>query len=175
MSTPTLGIDVHATRAVFRHAWRQLVASSSTFVFQAGFLVTLAVCVCVVGGFYDSDFAALDLASVTGALMGTLSKGWRQRAWLAQALVHDPAILILDEPTDGLDPTQKNQLRAFLRSIAPTKAIIMSTHILEEAEALCDRIIVVAGGRIAVDAPRADLASRDGHLTEAFDRYAGHP
>ena len=68
-----------------------------------------------------------------------------------------------------------NQLRAFLRSIAPTKAIVMSTHILEEAEALCDRIIVVAGGRIAVDAPRTDLASRDGHLTEAFDRYAGHP
>ena len=116
----------------------------------------------------------LTLSSVTGTLMGTLSKGWRQRAWLAQALVHDPAVLILDEPTDGLDPTQKNQLRAFLRSIAPTKAIVMSTHILEEAEALCDRIVVVARGRIAVDAPRADLITSDGRLAEAFDRYAAH-
>jgi len=84
----------------------------------------------------------LELSGVLGQRLGTLSKGWRQRVWLAQALIHDPAVLILDEPTDGLDPLQKARLHDYLRGIISTKAILMSTHILEEAEILCDRFIV---------------------------------
>ena len=101
-----------------------------------------------------------------------LSKGWRQRAWLAQAIIHDPPVLILDEPTDGLDPAQKSELRVFLREAAKSKAILMSTHILEEAEALCDRIVVIAGGRVAGDAPLREFCSPDGRLTVAWDQFA---
>jgi ABC-2 type transport system ATP-binding protein len=112
----------------------------------------------------------LELASALDRVMGTLSKGWRQRAWLAQAIIHDPPVLILDEPTDGLDPAQKVELRGFLREAAKTKAILMSTHILEEAEALCDRIVVIAGGRVAADAPLRELCSPDGRLAVTFER-----
>ena len=119
--------------------------------------------------------ARLELTPALDTVMGSLSKGWRQRAWLAQAIIHDPPVLILDEPTDGLDPTQKSQLRAFLRAASATKAILMSTHILEEAEALCDRIIVIAQGRVAADAPIAGLLSHDGRLAPAFDRVTAHP
>jgi ABC-2 type transport system ATP-binding protein len=110
----------------------------------------------------------LELTPALDRVLGTLSKGWRQRAWLAQAIIHDPPALVLDEPTDGLDPTQKSELRSFLRTAARTKAILISTHILEEAEALCDRIIVINAGRVAADAPLAELCSPDGRLTTAF-------
>lgn len=116
--------------------------------------------------------ARLQLAPALDRVMSTLSKGWRQRAWLAQAIIHDPPALILDEPTDGLDPAQKSELRAFLREAAQTKAILMSTHILEEAEALCDRIVVVVGGRVTADGPLHELCSPDGRLTATFDRLA---
>lgn len=114
----------------------------------------------------------LDLVPALDRVMGTLSKGWRQRAWLAQAIIHDPPALVLDEPTDGLDPSQKSELRAFLREAAQTKAILMSTHILEEAEALCDRIVVISGGRVAADAPLSELCSPGGRLTATFDRLS---
>lgn len=114
----------------------------------------------------------LDLSPALDRVMGTLSKGWRQRAWLAQAIIHDPPVLILDEPTDGLDPAQKSELRVFLREAAKSKAILMSTHILEEAEALCDRIVVIAGGRVAGDAPLREFCSPDGRLTVAWDQFA---
>ena len=84
-------------------------------------------------------------------------------------MIHDPPVLLLDEPTDGLDPTEKTRLRAFLREIAASKAILMSTHILEEAEELCDHIIVIAIGRIAADAPLTELA-QGGRLAPAFAR-----
>ena len=111
----------------------------------------------------------LALTPALHSVLGTLSKGWRQRAWLAQAMIHDPPVLLLDEPTDGLDPTEKTRLRAFLREIAASKAILMSTHILEEAEELCDHIIVIANGRIAADAPLTELA-QGGRLAPAFAR-----
>lgn len=117
--------------------------------------------------------ARLDLTSALGEVMGTLSKGWRQRAWLAQAMIHDPPVLILDEPTDGLDPTQKSHLRDVLREAARTKAIVLSSHILEEAEALCDRIVVIAAGRVVADAPVDELLSADGRLAPAFARLTG--
>ena len=106
----------------------------------------------------------------------TLSKGWRQRAWFAQALLHDPPVLILDEPTDGLDPNQKAHVRDYMRGIAAQKAVIFSTHILEEAEEVCDRVIVIDRGRILADAPTAELADGKGRLAPAFrDLTAGRP
>lgn len=119
---------------------------------------------------------AVELTGLAGAMdrvMGTLSKGWRQRAWLAQAVLHDPPALILDEPTDGLDPLQKAHLRAVLAEMGRSKAILMSTHILEEAEQLCDRLIVIAAGRIVADASRAELVDASGRLAPAFARLVG--
>jgi ABC-2 type transport system ATP-binding protein len=84
-------------------------------------------------------------------LLSTLSKGYRQRVGLAQALLHDPPCLILDEPTDGLDPNQKDVVRALIREMGKDKAIILSTHILEEVEALCTRIVIIDRGRIRLD------------------------
>lgn len=107
--------------------------------------------------------------------MKELSKGWRQRAWLAQAIVHDPPVLIMDEPTDGLDPNQKLQVRQLIRAVAPEKAILLSTHILEEAEEVCNRAIIIAGGRVVADDAPASLADRRGRLGEAFHRLTAEP
>jgi len=102
--------------------------------------------------------------------MRTLSKGWRQRAWFAQALLHNPPVLILDEPTDGLDPSQKDHVRELILSIAPRKAILFSTHILEEAEEICDRVIIIANGQIVADDTPANLSGGEGRLAPAFRR-----
>ncbi len=83
--------------------------------------------------------------------IGTLSKGYKRRAALAAAIAHDPPLLVLDEPTDGLDPNQKHEVRALIREMAADKAIIVSTHILEEVPAVCSRVIVIDQGRILVD------------------------
>ncbi len=88
----------------------------------------------------------LDLAGVLGQPIDTLSKGFKRRVGLALALLHDPEVLILDEPTDGLDPNQKHQVRTLLGELAAGKAIIISTHILEEVEAICSRAIIIARG-----------------------------
>jgi ABC-2 type transport system ATP-binding protein len=104
--------------------------------------------------------AAVDktqLASVLEQRIETLSKGFKRRVAIAQALVHDPDALILDEPTDGLDPIQKYEMRDLIRAIAPQKAIIISTHILEEVEAVCTRAIIIAKGRMLADATPSDL------------------
>ena len=111
-----------------------------------------------------------DLGPALSLRMRTLSKGWRQRAWFAQAILHDPPVLIFDEPTDGLDPNQKAHIRDFIRAIAPRKAIILSTHILEEAEEICDRVIIIANGRIVADEACKTLADRKGRLWAAFRR-----
>ncbi len=111
--------------------------------------------------------------TLTGALdqrIRTLSKGWRQRAWFAQAMLHDPPVLILDEPTDGLDPNQKAHARHLIRSIASRKAIILSTHILEEAEEICDRVMFIANGEIVADDTPKNLSDRKGRLAKAFER-----
>lgn len=81
----------------------------------------------------------------------TLSKGYRQRVGFAQALIHDPPVLILDEPTDGLDPNQKHEVRKLIRQMGETKTIILSTHILEEVEGVCSRVIIINNGEIAID------------------------
>lgn len=112
----------------------------------------------------------LSLGEAMHRPLGALSKGWRQRAWLAQALIHDPPVLILDEPTDGLDPNQKIALRELLASLSKDKAMLISTHILEEAEALCDRLIVIANGSVIADAKTAELTDASGRLGPAFAR-----
>ena len=90
---------------------------------------------------------SIDLAEVWNRRIEALSKGYKRRVGIAQALVHDPDVLILDEPTDGLDPNQKHEIRALIRTLAPAKAIIVSTHILEEVEAACSRAIIIDRGR----------------------------
>lgn len=102
----------------------------------------------------------VDLADVWNQRIDSLSKGFKRRVGIAQALVHDPDALILDEPTDGLDPIQKFEMRDLIRSIAPHKAIIISTHILEEVEAVCTRVIIIAKGRMLADATPTELLAR---------------
>ncbi|HYW04882.1 MAG TPA: ABC transporter ATP-binding protein [Gammaproteobacteria bacterium] len=90
----------------------------------------------------------------------TLSKGFKRRVGFAQAIVHDPPVLIMDEPTDGLDPNQKHEVRELIRTMAGEKVIILSTHILEEVEAVCNRAMVIAAGRIVADTTPGDLEAR---------------
>jgi ABC-2 type transport system ATP-binding protein len=98
----------------------------------------------------------------------TLSKGFKRRVGLAQALLHDPPVLVLDEPTDGLDPNQKHEVRNLIARMAPSKAMIISTHILEEVGAVCTRAIVIARGRVVADATPAELAARGPDLDTVF-------
>jgi ABC-2 type transport system ATP-binding protein len=97
------------------------------------------------------------LESVRLQPVETLSKGFKRRVGLAQALLHDPPVLVLDEPTDGLDPNQKHEVRELIKQMRPEKAIVISTHILEEVDAVCTRAIVIAAGRIVKDATPAEL------------------
>ena len=87
----------------------------------------------------------------------TLSKGYKRRVGLSQAIIHDPDILILDEPTDGLDPNQKHEVRKLIKAMASTKAIIISTHILEEVDAVCTRAMIIAQGRMIIDKSPKEL------------------
>ena len=90
----------------------------------------------------------------------TLSKGFKRRVGLAQAILHDPPVLVLDEPTDGLDPNQKHEVRDLIRAMAPDKAIVLSTHILEEVNAVCSRAIIINRGRIVADGTPEELRAR---------------
>ena len=110
------------------------------------------------------------LDSVMHQPIGTLSKGFRRRVGLAQALVHDPPVLILDEPTDGLDPNQKHDVRELIKKLAQDKCIVVSTHILEEVDAICNRMIVIDRGRILVDSTPADLRKEMGGSLDAIFR-----
>jgi ABC-2 type transport system ATP-binding protein len=102
----------------------------------------------------------VELGSVLHQPIDTLSKGFKRRVGLAQALVHDPEVLILDEPTDGLDPNQKHQVRDLIRDMGHDKAIIISTHILEEVDAVCTRAAVIAKGRVVFDGTPNELERR---------------
>jgi ABC-2 type transport system ATP-binding protein len=99
----------------------------------------------------DRALKVCHLLEVKNQTIETLSKGYRQRVGLAQAVLHDPPCLILDEPTDGLDPNQKREVRKLIASMAKDKAIILSTHILEEVDAMCNRIIIIAKGKVIID------------------------
>jgi len=103
---------------------------------------------------------AVHILPVLDQPIETLSKGYRRRVGLSQALLHDPDVLILDEPTDGLDPNQKHEVRSLLTRIAAEKAIMVSTHLLEEVEALCTRAVVIDRGRLVADGTPAELKGR---------------
>ena len=92
-----------------------------------------------------------DLRSILDKRIDTLSKGYKKRVGLAQALLHDPSVLVLDEPTDGLDPIQKREVRSLIKEVSQDKVILLSTHLLEEVAEICDRVIIIAGGKIMHD------------------------
>ncbi|GGY45039.1 ABC transporter ATP-binding protein [Bacterioplanes sanyensis] len=102
----------------------------------------------------------VDIGAVLEQRIQTLSKGFKRRVGLAQTLVHDPQVLILDEPTDGLDPNQKHQVRQLIRQLSADKIVIISTHILEEVAAVCSRAVIIAGGRLVADSRPHELEQR---------------
>jgi ABC-2 type transport system ATP-binding protein len=118
----------------------------------------------------DRAIARTHLAPVRGQTIETLSKGYKQRVGFAQALLHEPPCLVLDEPTDGLDPNQKNEVRALIKTMAADRAVILSTHILEEVDAICTRIILISQGKVVVDeTPEKFRARKPGaRLDEIF-------
>ena len=101
------------------------------------------------------------LRPVAKKTIETLSKGYRQRTCFAQAIIHDPQVLIMDEPTDGLDPNQKFTVREMIKEMSAEKAIVISTHILEEVDAVCTRAIVIADGELKADGTPAELKAKD--------------
>ncbi len=115
--------------------------------------------------------AKCHLDAVRHRAIENLSKGYRQRVGVAQAIIHDPQVLVLDEPTDGLDPNQKHEVRRLIQSMSENKAIILSTHILEEVEAICNRVIVIDRGKVVVDeTPAAFKARRPGSKIDEIFR-----
>lgn len=110
-------------------------------------------------------YERLALGTVRGQTIDTLSKGFRRRVGLAAAILHDPPVLVLDEPTDGLDPNQKHEVRCLIREMSPGRTILISTHILEEVPAVCTRAVIIASGRLLADEKPAALLARS--------RYAG--
>ncbi len=123
------------------------------------------------GELADRVAGAMRLTTLEGVRLQpieTLSKGFKRRVGLAQALLHDPAVLVLDEPTDGLDPNQKREVRDLLVRMAPEKAILISTHLLEEVSAVCTRAVVIARGRVVADSTPAELAARGPTMDAVF-------
>lgn len=108
------------------------------------------------------------LSTVVGKPIGKLSKGFRQRVGMAQVLLHEPDVLIMDEPTAGLDPNQIREVRDTIRRIGETKTILLSTHILQEVEAMCNRVIFINEGRVVFDGKPDELASHGGDLSARF-------
>ncbi len=108
----------------------------------------------------DRAIQLTHLGPVRKQTIETLSKGFKQRVGFAQALLHDPAVLVLDEPTDGLDPNQKNEVRTLIKNMSAEKAVILSTHILEEVDAICNRVIIISQGKVVADETPEQLRAR---------------
>ncbi len=104
--------------------------------------------------------AQCGLEEMQNKKISLLSKGYRQRLGLAQALIHDPAVLILDEPTTGLDPNQLVEIRSLIKELSQEKAVILSTHIMQEVEALCDRVMIINQGKLCIEASLKELAAQ---------------
>ena len=119
------------------------------------------------GAAVDRVIDTCGLASVSERLLGHLSKGYRQRVGLAQALIHEPEVLILDEPTNGLDPGQIRDMLAFIRSLGAKRTIVLSTHILSQVLAACHKVVIINEGRVVVEAPLGDL-TRDRSLEDVY-------
>jgi len=123
----------------------------------------------------DVVIERLGLAPVIDQVIETLSKGFRRRVGLAQAIIHDPKVLILDEPTDGLDPNQKHEVRRLINELSKDKLVIVSTHILEEVHEVCTRAIIIANGRIVADETPDALEARSRYhhaVSLRFDKGA---
>lgn len=126
------------------------------------------------GGLKNRHERADEMIELTGLTpeahkkIGQLSKGYRQRVGLAQALIHDPEVLILDEPTTGLDPNQLEFIRDLIRRTGKDKAVLLSTHIMQEVEAMCSRAVIINHGRIVADEPMTNLNAKK--LTEQFHK-----
>jgi len=118
----------------------------------------------------DSIIKKINLETVRNQTIDTLSKGFKRRVGIAQALLHDPEVLIMDEPTDGLDPNQKHEVRMLINEMAEHKAIIISTHILEEVDAICTRAIIIASGELLFDGTPAELLAKSdsGRMDDVF-------
>lgn len=119
----------------------------------------------------DRIAAAMAVTQLEGVRLQpieTLSKGFKRRVGLAQSLLHDPPVLVLDEPTDGLDPNQKHEVRELIRRMAPEKAIVISTHILEEVDAVCTRAIIIAHGKVLADSTPKALEAPGKTLEQVF-------
>jgi ABC-2 type transport system ATP-binding protein len=114
-----------------------------------------------------------DLSSVVNKAISKLSKGFKQRVGMAQALLHEPDVLILDEPTAGLDPNQIREVRKTMRKLRETKTILLSTHILQEVEAMADRVVLINDGRKVFDGTVDELRSVKGDLNDAFHELTG--
>lgn len=123
----------------------------------------------------DEVIQACGLAEVQKRIIGRLSRGYRQRVGLADALVHDPPLLILDEPTTGLDPNQIRTARELIKSLAPRTTVLLSTHILSEASLICSRIIIIHRGNILADESTESLRTRFSELLEIHAEIAGPP
>ncbi len=107
-------------------------------------------------------------------LIGALSKGYRQRVGLAQALIHDPDVLVLDEPTTGLDPNQIVEVRNLIKEISASKTVILSTHIMQEVESICDRVVIINEGRIVADSTVKDLRSKSASASKIRIQLSGN-
>lgn len=112
------------------------------------------------------------LQSESHKLIGELSKGYRQRVGLAQALIHDPKVLILDEPTSGLDPIQLVEIRGLIRGLGSDRTVILSTHIMQEVEAMCDRVVVINKGKLVADDTAESFSSKPGGLEAVFQNLS---
>ena len=121
----------------------------------------------------ESVIKLCHLETVIGKAIGKLSKGFRQRVGMANALLHDPDVLILDEPTAGLDPNQIREVRQLVRRLGETKTVLLSTHILQEVEAMAQRVIFISEGRIRFDDSLAEFKARSATLDEHFALLTG--
>ena len=116
----------------------------------------------------DAVLAEVGLTPEVHKQIGQLSKGYRQRVGLAQALIHDPEVLILDEPTSGLDPNQLVDIRTLIRRLGQDRTVILSTHIMQEVEAMCDRVVLIRLGEIVADASLQSMLKAEGGLEAQF-------
>jgi ABC-2 type transport system ATP-binding protein len=123
----------------------------------------------------DAVIAQCSLESVAHKPIGKLSKGYRQRVSMAQALLHDPDVLIMDEPTSGLDPNQIRGVRQLIRDLGRSKTVMVSTHILQEVEPVADRVLFIHDGKIVFDGKPAEMAQKNGNLEQAFYDLTAQP
>jgi ABC-2 type transport system ATP-binding protein len=123
----------------------------------------------------DAVVTQCSLESVAHKPIGKLSKGYRQRVSMAQALLHDPEVLIMDEPTSGLDPNQIRGVRQLIRDLGKSKTVLISTHILQEVEPVADRVLFIHDGKIVFDGKAGELATQNGNLEQAFYNLTAQP